>query len=70
MTIRALLTPLLAAGLAFSPIAAQATDRARAPLHKSEGLAANPWVPWVVALAVAVAIIIVIADNNDHAKSP
>ncbi|MEO6152374.1 MAG: hypothetical protein ABIP24_04410 [Croceibacterium sp.] len=62
--IRALLTTPAAAILAIAPIAAHAEVRTAAHVDASEQIAANPWIPWLVALAAALAIILVISDDN------
>jgi hypothetical protein len=64
MTIRTLFAAAAAAGLVVAPISAQAASRHPAPIANGEKIAENPWIPWVVALAVALAIILVVTDDN------
>ena len=42
--------------------------RTPAPLEDQEHIAGNPWVPWVFALAAAIAIILVITDDDGSAS--
>lgn len=69
MTIRSALIIGIAASLAAAPVAAQTDVRTAAPVADAEQIAANPWIPWLVAL-VAAAIIIVVITDDEEATSP
>ena len=40
------------------------------PIEGREHIAGNPWVPWAVALIVAIVIVLVITDDNGEPESP
>ena len=67
---RRILASVLTAALSGAPIAAQAAERTSASFKEGEQLAGNPWIPWVIGLAVAIAIIVVVADGDDEPVSP
>lgn len=62
--IRALVSAAAVASMATAPMAVQAEVRQAAPVESSEAIAGNPWIPWLVALAAALAIILVISDDD------
>jgi hypothetical protein len=66
MTIRSILTPILAIGLVASPIAAKAESRAATPVHQAQHVEGDSTWIWVGAAIAAVVIIILLADNNNH----
>ena len=67
---RRILASVLTAALIGAPIAAQAAERTSASFEEGEQLAGNPWIPWVIGLAGAIAIIVVVADGDDEPVSP
>lgn len=67
---RSILAFVAGGALLLSSTAASANvSRQAAPISDTEQIAGNPWVPWVFALIAAVAIVVVIADD-DEPQSP
>ena len=63
----------LAAGgalLVSSSAAAVEVSRTPAPLGDHEQIAGSPWVPGVAALIAALAIVLVITNDDDAPQSP
>ena len=67
---RRILASVLTAALIGAPIAAQAAERTSASFEEGEQLAGYPWSPWLIGLAGAIAIIVVVADGDDEPVSP
>ena len=68
MKITSLFGALAAVSMVAAPLGAQAAPRHASPAKKAEAIAENPWIPIAVLIGVALAIILVIADDNS--KSP
>ena len=63
---RKFFAPLIAASLISAPVAAMPAERVGAPIEGSEGLAGNPWLPWVAGLIVVGVIIFLIVDDGKN----
>jgi hypothetical protein len=67
---RRILLVMTAGALLLSSTAASAeAGRISTPVGDREQLAGNPWVPWLVALIAALAIVLFIVDD-DEPQSP
>ena len=62
---------IVAGGAMLLSSAAASADvpRIATPVADEEQLAGNPWLPWVIALIAAIAIVIVVTDD-DEPQSP
>ena len=63
---------MIAAGALLLSSTAASAEVARIPasIDDQEQLAGNPWIPWVVALIAALAIVLVITDDDGEPQSP
>lgn len=62
---------ITAGAMLLSSTAASAEiARNPAPMDEREQIAGNPWIPWAVALIAALAIALVITDDDDGPQSP
>jgi hypothetical protein len=68
MTIRGALAFAVGSSLMAAPVAAQDVARAGAPVGETEEIAANPWIPWAVAIVVAAIIAMVVLDDDEPAS--
>lgn len=59
-----------AIAMVLSPIAAQAAPRAASPVKAGEKLAGTGVYGWIIALAVAIAVVVIIADDHNENKQP
>ena len=66
---RELLASMAAATLVAAPVVANAAPRTGAPVE-GEAIAENPWIPILVGLAVAIAILFVVLDDDEEPASP
>lgn len=66
MTIRSVLTPLLAVAISTAPIAAQAETRAASPTHQAEKVEGDSTWIWIGVAVVALVVILLVADDNHH----
>ena len=56
--------------LLSSTAASAEVSRTSARVDGTEAIAGSPWVPWVVGLIAALAIVLIITDNDDEPESP
>lgn len=54
-----------AVSLIASPAAAEAVPRGSEPTQEESAIVGNPWIPLIVGLAVAIAIAVVVFDDDD-----
>ena len=67
---RKVLSCLAATSLVATPAAAQNAPRAPSAVGEREGIAGNPWLPLLVGLIAAIAIAVVVLDDDDEPASP
>ena len=56
--------------LVSSTAASAEMSRTSARVDGTEEIAGSPWVPWVVGLIAALAIILIVTDDDDQPESP
>ena len=66
---RSVLAIVAGGAMLLSSAAASAhVPRIYTPVADEEQLAGNPWVPWVNALIAAIAIVVVVTDDDETAS--
>lgn len=68
--IRKIALSTAAASLAIAPVAAQAADRASAPVASAEGMAGGAGVPVILSILAAVGIILAVTSSNEDDEEP